>query len=1404
MVSTITLVTAIVLFLQGTSIVLQSRLARHIRWFGLLTVSLALSGIVGHVLFTSGALVLSPEFGIIMVQGTLGRIGLAALIFSFAVQLGFGWAIVRMAAGWSSRVQTLLLIGGAVGLFSALRLLSLNPADLDPFRIYAYDLWLPPLLIWFCTSFIESGFTLLHTKSGWLRAGTLSLLVAGICVWVMHRPELLHDPRSADLWTACLYVIFPLSAALATILIFQALNLNMSRPWRGLKILAALLWAALGLYSANYFLASPAAYPDLLTRITSTLLPFAFWMGWLLLFLIIAGVRYVQVRLQSKKIDLPASVPPRLLPKLLFLDLIIIAASLIGVFYEIASIPTGIALCTFFIAWAVLTELITDGVLHEIYAFLRTGKAFTPESRARRGWMTTWKGMRQIGAALGKAFLAIIHVNSPAVAIIKTLIAIVLLIAFSEVFNAGKTIIQPFAAPGVKSLEGFSDALSDRVLKEIGILCQALRPEVMIPDAANSKAEKIMPLGESLDNLNAMLAKNSDIPIYGDFKIPLSFFVDPIQRPMRALLGVRVINGSLHKKLDGYKVLASSSQSESWSAEFPEATIMHSNNSALVNEDTLMARLVNKIPSNLEELEFVFKAISTDLQMTTKGVTQVPDALLSLERGLRAIDKYEAGELDSLAAAISWFREATIKDPHFSMAHQCLGLALLRAGHAKAAALAFRAHMQTLYRPQPQDTLGTLAKELAFKVVSTDPNVIALGMTKSWAAFQPFEAGLRAMEKFESGEFDSLTKAIQWFQRATITDPKFALAFYRLGVALEYDGQPAAASEAFRASLNANPNFVAGYNALAYHLHYFDNYYYPTAAPVQTRPIYSASADTAYTNEARRLWQRIMLFPRQKVYLPTRASAFHGLCLNAYWSERFPAAYFYGQRAVRLYRWLEQEKPAEIQRIVQAQASVLNLIGISLEHYRSREDTLCFHRDRNHKLWSHRVHYDRKNELWSSLVNNGLRCYGPTDTLAADTPGWFHSAYVVVEDSILVKQGRITKLRVRHSPFGQAALRYYDRALALAPADIHIRGNGAIAAFNLGDSSRMQELRDDASARLNLADQYRETAKRKAFRESEVAPWYFQRALAEYDAAIDLDPHNVQALNGYAYTFWVWRLLWPQHQARYASDFDIAQNAETYARRAIKLSEGKLRKDQVIYRSTLGEVLLGQGRTWEAIEELQEANKLTPEHHAFDEIRWDLAQAYMTFVGKHRQCCLTQPEDAKELSKWATDLLEKIRENERTLEFQPFTKQPALLDAGKPLAINIDPMGASITADNSSFVLNTEKTDYGGRIMSNWLGVTCEVKDWHGSFEGRTFVLHVWGGGVDNRVWATEDRYDNVFLTAKPRSTHDYYFAQLEEAIIDATTKDVLGYKPVSLTQSIQTTENPDYNYITLVFERQR
>ena len=93
-------------------------------------------------------------------------------------------------------------------------------------------------------------------------------------------------------------------------------------------------------------------------------------------------------------------------------------------------------------------------------------------------------------------------------------------------------------------------------------------------------------------------------------------------------------------------------------------------------------------------------------------------------------------------------------------------------------------------------------------------------MTRSWEAFDRVpERASTSWQRYavQSGEQDpdALTQAIRSFRAAVGVDPAFALAHYRLGLALQKDGQPFAAAEALRTSLKANPGFVPARVALA-------------------------------------------------------------------------------------------------------------------------------------------------------------------------------------------------------------------------------------------------------------------------------------------------------------------------------------------------------------------------------------------------------------------------------------------------------------------------------------------------------------------------------------------------------------------------------------------------------------
>src|SRR5262245_56447467 len=76
--------------------------------------------------------------------------------------------------------------------------------------------------------------------------------------------------------------------------------------------------------------------------------------------------------------------------------------------------------------------------------------------------------------------------------------------------------------------------------------------------------------------------------------------------------------------------------------------------------------------------------------------------------------------------------------------------------------------------------------------------------------------------------------------------------------------------------------------------------------------------------------------------------------------------------------------------------------------------------------------------------------------------------------------------------------------------------------------------------------------------------------------------------------------------------------------------------------------------------------------------------------------------------------------------------------------------------------------------------------------------LHVRGGEIDRRIRVGEPK-DDVFLSAEPRDTYEYYFVQLTDS----------QWKPVSLVHSIRTFGNDanggcSRNMIGLTFVRER
>jgi tetratricopeptide (TPR) repeat protein len=516
-----------------------------------------------------------------------------------------------------------------------------------------------------------------------------------------------------------------------------------------------------------------------------------------------------------------------------------------------------------------------------------------------------------------------------------------------------------------------------------------------------------------------------------------------------------------------------------------------------------------------------------------------------------------------------------------------------------------------------EDAVNSMMEELAFQIISSEDGYDNLGMTNSWAAFESFRAGMDLIKKFEiDQDYDALMTSITEFRKATRLDPQFALAYYRLGLSLQTSQQPGLAERALNQGLMVKQDFLPLMNALAYHLYFFNSYQPTSPAYLKIASTASESdetdSDEYRKNRAREMWIKIITTPGAQVSLPDRASAYHGLCLDSFYSinsienQNYRLAFFYCYKAHSLYERLPQELRAAA-AVRQANAYALNLMGVFISHLDPRthrrniatDDWFCMPIDKNDKFWD------------------------------------FHPTYA------------------------RASLGYYDKALNLLEDPV-IRCNAAISAWLTGNNQPMEILKKSSNAHFWLAYQFQEIKD-------------YRSALMEYQKAIDLDPLNRDALNNFAYTYWLYRLSEPKEDLENLGFVGVAQ-VEEYVHRAIRLA--KAEQDyfsEVVYTSTLVEVLNSKGRYQEAIdailplistenvtsqssmsEKIFAFETLIPDHWIFNEVRWDLAQSLLCLPSSAET--IKTNASVEELNNLAGVLFETIRQIEQHHDYQAFTQ----------------------------------------------------------------------------------------------------------------------------------------------------
>jgi tetratricopeptide (TPR) repeat protein len=1276
------ILSTVALLVQGTRCLIRQGAPPFVRRFGALTLLLAGLSAVLFVLLHFGEAVLSPEFDSVMARGH--RRGLAALVLGLALAASLGLHVQRLKSARPGRLAALLFLGVVVGVLATMRITTLNDDETEAFRIYAYDLWWPPLLLWVSGCLLDGAITILGVTDRRVRVGAFAVLLVGLS-WAA-RSRSFGDPMSERLWTW----VFG-----AGVVLFLAFGVLLVRAAPGG---ARGAWPWLVSLPRRARLAAAHAWQEIVVE------------GW--------EDELTMVR------ERVAQEYGRLLA---LLALVTIGATLIDIFY-IGRFSHVAALIVLAVAWTCLAEVTAEGPLRAfVVNTLPSAYEALASQQSRLGsiWSTLRAWLAVPLQTIRGAAARLLSLRPLPEGLLKLAILLVAAVVLFEIPNRGKTLLQPFKASVVKPKQGevpsveqqaaIGQVVFDHLVNTLGALTQDLQPDVILllpPDPLRGVQFRTIAAGGS-GSIDPFLSGTSDVDLGVGVKIPLGFVLTPIVKPVRWMLGVRTIEGSVLADPQGYTVLVRASSGEVWQARL-------------------------------------------------------------------------------------------------------------------------RPTQESLDRLAPASAFKDLALELAFRIMSAEPNLASMGMTRSWDAFDRFREGLEHWQRYaiQSGEQDpdALTQAIRSFRAAVGVDPAFGLAHYRLGLALQKDGQPIAAAEALRTSLNKNPGFLPARVALASVLYSRESRTLArslgpaerwrrgmrpardarsTGAPSTTlagagpaaEPERSGEQQNAMLDEARALWQSVVQADEKASPLD-QAAAWAGLCQYAFergsrgavgnrgeketrwiWPtgagpRLLHAAYFHCQQADRFYAALLDPRWDDV-RVRTARASVLATIGLLLEQH------------------------------------------GPPGA-RHDVDGWQCSADTVVPETLV--PGARVKRSVLVGRFTKFAVRYYRRALGLLPEDTMLRCREATAALALDwryrDDQLMRALGNVSTAHLALADSYRDEALRymerarlsaraprpagteAARQPGEIAAAYFSLALHEYGEALKRDPTSAAALTQFARVFWEWRQGVADEALTVEPLLEHARDAEWNARRAVAMVEAKLERaphgliatdrsakaQQALTDSvpshlrppaatalaSLGSVLLGQARPHEALGVLASARTLAPEHPAYDDVRWMLGQALLCAasrewrtdfpleVRKKDDSWRDRPElqDIDTLRQDAARVLDHVRDHERVREGRPFAGRTDITGASN--VCRRDWLGqASQREGRIQYVLKQVPPRRGRAYLCGRLGVRAPRL----SGEKEPLYLRVWGDGAERlRLEAGEEGLDrrSDVISLAPTSSRFYYFAQLE------------------------------------------
>jgi len=182
---------------------------------GAIDLTLAAIAAVIVSLLRSGNVVIATDFGLIMAQGTWTIPLVRAALVAAAILPALCWNRARALNQWQSSRLVAVAAGAAMGLWAATQVRILNPVDPLPLQFHVYDVWWPPLVIWFTLCSAGCMLALVGLRGARYCIAMTAALVVPVSMFVLAWPTLLDRAAVMNPWWISLEWVSLLIASLA-------------------------------------------------------------------------------------------------------------------------------------------------------------------------------------------------------------------------------------------------------------------------------------------------------------------------------------------------------------------------------------------------------------------------------------------------------------------------------------------------------------------------------------------------------------------------------------------------------------------------------------------------------------------------------------------------------------------------------------------------------------------------------------------------------------------------------------------------------------------------------------------------------------------------------------------------------------------------------------------------------------------------------------------------------------------------------------------------------------------------------------------------------------------------------------------------------------------------------------